>query len=155
MCAILDASVVSQVFGSNQPLAGKDFHNWINTGSGRLVIGGKLRRELARTRARLWLQAAIRSGRLKQLNDNQVNEKTKQLQDAAACKSDDHHVIALAQLSGARLLYSNDCDLREDFKNKELIEPAGGILYPKGDSKTAQRNRKKLFAIKHLCSSKK
>jgi len=46
VCAILDNNVVHQVFGTNCPAAGKEFFKWINSGSGQLVVGGKLSKEL-------------------------------------------------------------------------------------------------------------
>ena len=46
MCAILDANVAGQVFGTGRPPAGAKFFEWIDSGRGRLVIGGRLRREL-------------------------------------------------------------------------------------------------------------
>ena len=46
MCAIVDANVAGEVFGENKPPAGKEFYNWLNTGRGQLVVGGKLLVEL-------------------------------------------------------------------------------------------------------------
>ena len=40
MCAIVDANVAHEVFGTSQTPAGKRFYDWINEGQGRLVIGG-------------------------------------------------------------------------------------------------------------------
>ena len=50
--------------------------------------------------------------------------------------SNDAHVIALAQVSGARLLYSNDSDLQDDFKDKSLIDSPRGRIY------TTERGRR-------------
>ena len=51
MCAILDANVAGQVFGVERSAAGQAFFEWIDSGRGRLVIGGRLRRELDRNLA--------------------------------------------------------------------------------------------------------
>ena len=48
-------------------------------------------------------------------------------------KSNDLHVIALARISGARLLYSDDKKLRKDFKNKHLVNSPRGKVYSKED----------------------
>ena len=48
MCAILDNDVVHQVFGQNRPAAGRAFFDWIDSGGGGLVGGGRLFKELAR-----------------------------------------------------------------------------------------------------------
>lgn len=39
------------------------------------------------------------------------------------------HIIALAKISGARLLYSNDQLLQRDFNEKELIDKPRGKIY--------------------------
>ena len=52
-----------------------------------------------------------------------------ELQDAGACQSNDLHVLALAQVSGARLLYSNDLSLHQDFGNRDLISRPRGKIY--------------------------
>jgi len=130
MCAILDASVVSQVFGNKRPPAGKAFFDWIAYRHGRVVVGGKLDQELERNgRFRLWIRDALLSGKARRLAGQQVDAVADQLTSDGACRSNDPHVIALAQLSGARLLYSNDKKLNSDFLNGELVPPPSGNVY--------------------------
>lgn len=140
MCAILDNDVVHQVFISddrlktrddNRPEAGKAFFKWIDSGKGTLVVGGQLLRELARTRSfSAWMQAHIQSGRgVIRIGDEEVDAKTQMLRQANLCRSNDKHVIALAQVSGARLLYSNDGLLHDDFEDKKLIDNPQGKIY--------------------------
>ncbi len=43
------------------------------------------------------------------------------------CKSNDPHIIALAKVSGARLLCSHDEALGSDFTNVKLIKPRGKV----------------------------
>ena len=130
MCAIVDANVANEVFGDIRPAAGKAFFDWIDKGNGRLVAGGKLKIELAMVgKFKEWALEANRSGRLKSRDDTEVDRKTLELESQRAHKSNDPHIIALAQVSGARLLYSNDLDLHQDFKNKKLIQnPRGKSL---------------------------
>ena len=45
------------------------------------------------------------------------------------CVSDDPHVIALARVSGARLLCTDDVGLMTDFKDKKLIDKPRGSVY--------------------------
>ena len=129
MCAILDANVAHEVFSRNQTEAGQAFFLWLKDRSGRLVIGGKLRRELARNRsAQSWLVEGIRAGRVLNENDDEVDQLSDELEDN--CRSDDPHVIALARISGARLLYSNDRDLHTDFGDKHLLNrPRGKVFF--------------------------
>ena len=44
-----------------------------------------------------------------------------------AMESDDPHVLGLALVSGARLLYTNDRELQKDFTNPALIRPRGKV----------------------------
>ena len=43
------------------------------------------------------------------------------------CRSNDPHVIALASVSGCRLIFSKDQDLHEDAKDKSLLNPSASI----------------------------
>lgn len=140
MCVILDANVVHEVFGSNRPTAGEKFFDWLNTGKGsaHLVIGGKLDEELSKGPSgfRMWAREAQLSGshlvRLKREEDHKVNAKTEELERDGTCRSNDTHVIALAQIGRVRLLYSNDRDLQDDFKDKALIDKPRGKVYSTG-----------------------
>ena len=70
------------------------------------------------------------------------------------CKSNDPHVIALAQLSGSRVLYSEDSELRDDFRDPTLLEPRG-MLLPLGDSENARKNRHRMLTAPDLCRARK
>ena len=138
MCAILDNSARDEVFGDTPTERGLAFHEWLNAGRGRLVIGGtKLRAELAGNRRqpgsvnfRKWLPEAIRLGRLAQWDDNEVDNVASVLEEQGVCQSDDPHVVALAQASGARLLYTVDRALQQDFTNPVVIANPRGKIYP-------------------------
>jgi len=56
-----------------------------------------------------------------------VINKTEQIR--SLCESDDPHVIALAQISGARILCSRDKNLHKDFTNSELVNDPRGRIY--------------------------
>lgn len=145
MCAILDNNVVHEVFGSNPTSAGVKFFNWINSGPGHLVVGGKLLEELSKNyNFGKWLQQAFSAGRASNPGNERVDNITDDLIKADSCESDDQHVIALAQLSNARLLYSKDGDLQQDFKNKELIDNPRGKVY-------SAPSHERLLRVKELC----
>ena len=153
MCAIVDANVVSEVFGSNLPPVGEKFFDWLNKGSGRLVVGGKLFEELKQSSAdfRRWGQEAQLAGKMRIVNESEVDARTKQIQSEGTIRSDDPHVIALAQVSGARLLYSNDGNLQKDFNNKSLIDdPRGKVYSTSGDGSFLPRHDR-LLKNKKLC----
>ena len=150
MCAIVDANVAHEVFGAKRPEAGVKFFGWINADSGRLIVGGKLLEELKKSSdgfRNLGQQLQL-AGRMTIVNKSEVNTRTDQLQKL--CKSDDPHVIALAQVSGARLLYSNDRALQRDFKNRKLIDSPKGRVYTTLKHKSFHDSHKDLLR-KDLC----
>ena len=115
MCAIVDANVVHQVFGDNRPPAGKYFADWLTRGN-KLVAGGKLLRELSRDERFIkWFRTALRTGRAIEIDDDTIAIETARLEQQQGWESNDHHIIALANLSHARLLFTNDEDLHADF----------------------------------------
>ena len=152
MCAIVDANVAGEVFGSTPQPAGERFFDWVNKGSGRLVAGGKLYDELESSSPgfRDWARAAVLAGKMRIVNEGKVNARTEQLRKDGAHRSDDPHILALAQVSGARLLYSNDRALRLDFKDSRLIRPEG-YVYSTLKSKNLTSTHKRLLRIRDLC----
>ena len=152
MCAILDANVTSEVFGQETSPAGQRFRRWLESGPSFLVMGGKLAEELTHDqRFRAWSNTAIQYGKLRLVDSTEVEKRTIELQDSNACISDDEHVIALAQVSGARLLFTNESDLQSDFKSKQLIDGPRGKVYSTKDSKELTRAHKTLLANRSLC----
>ncbi len=148
MCAIVDTNVVHEVFSSSPCPAGEKFFEWVEKGrSGRLVAGGKLLVELDNRSDyfRKWRKEAQFSGMFRTENDQKVNDRAEQLKNEGLCQSNDAHVIALAQLSGARLLYTNDEKLQKDFRNKNLVDNPGGKVY----STKAEKNPNKEFRSTH------
>ena len=155
MCVIVDASVGDEVFGSSRSTAGKQFFEWLNDGKGILVIGGKLRKEFydkSHTFS-IWAQQAQNAGIIRNVNDAKVDDKTRQILADGNCKSNDQHIIALAQLGGARLLYSNDKDLHQDFGNRTLIDKPRGKVYSTKVHKDLTPDHQRLLRLKkrHLC----
>ncbi len=153
MCAIVDANVMHEVFGSNLQSAGEQFFDWIEKGTKRLVVGGKLREELEQSSEdfRKWARVAIRTGKIRIVNTNEVDAKTREIENEGGYVSNDPHVLALAQVSGARLLYSNDGDLQEDFGNKSLIDQPRGKIYSTRRNKDFQPVHRRLLANRNLC----
>ena len=151
MCAIIDANVAGEVFGRGRPAAGLKFFKWIDQGAGRLVLGGHLRAELVKTSAREWVRQALLAGRIRNVSDIGVDDRTDELRNRQECKSNDPHVIALAQISRARLLYSNDGRLHEDFNNKNLIDDPWGKIYSTRRHKDFRKSHRSLLQTRDLC----
>ena len=150
MCAIVDANVVGELWEYGSSEAGKGFRRWVDESNGRLIMGGKLRRELNSTRAAKWILELKRKGRLISFDDGEVDQLAKTLEsytskDLLYCRSNDHHIIALAKISGARLLYSNDKDLQKDFKNADLINKPRGVVFSTREPRTFDKQHKTLL----------
>lgn len=153
MCAIVDVNIAHEVFGDNRPEAGEKFFDWVSNGVFRLVIGGELHEELyRRSTTRRWLLTSRRSEMIRFVKDSEVNALTEDIKRAQVCQSDDPHIIALAKISGARLLYSNDIDLHKDFRDKALIDQPRGRVYSTLRDKRFSDSHKKLLARTDLCS---
>ena len=156
MCAIIDSNIVHEIFGESRPEAGKKFLNWIESGKVQLVVGGTLFQELkgASQNFRKWTKSAFSTGKIILENGERVMEREKELQETKVCSSNDLHIIALAQLSGARLLYSNDKKLQQDFKNRQLINNPRGKIYSTNDGREAfSSGHKNLLSRRDLCQS--
>ena len=139
------------MFGKVRRPCANEMLDWMNSKKCRVVIGGKLKRELyGHGPFAAWAQTAILDGRLRQVDDQVVDRREVEVGETGYCLSDDPHVIALAQLSGGRLLYSEDGALRDDFKEKRLLEPVGKLL-PMGESARDIKARRRMLGIRNLC----
>ena len=153
MCAIVDANVGHEVFGDAQSEAGRYLLDWLNRASGgTLVIGGKLREELCANGNFLrWLRTAVRLGRALNFDDQEVDAEAESLRAEGICGSDDEHVLALARLSGARLLFTNDRALQDDFRNRGIIGGVRGRIYTTRERPDVRRSHIDLLRRRDLC----
>jgi len=95
-----------------------------------LVYGGGLATEYDRSgQISRAVEELLRAGRAWREDDGVVDVETKFA--SQHCRSNDPHVIALARVSGVRLLCTHDRNsgLMADFKNKELIDKPRGRVY--------------------------
>ncbi len=85
------------------------------------------------------------------MSDNEVNTETLSVLSDGVCRSNDPHVIALAKISGTRLLYTNDDDLEGDFKR--LIRK-GIVFTTKQDQRRqiTQEHRSLLGSRRRICN---
>ena len=156
MCAIVDANVVGELWENSNSDAGKGFRRWVEESNGRLIVGGKLLQELNSKRATRWINRLALAGKLITVDDRKVNQLAQKLEDRASsdslyCRSNDHHIIALARISGARLLYSNDRDLQQDFKNRHVINNPKGKVFSTLES-TIFDNQRKTRLYRQKCN---
>ncbi len=108
MCAIVDANVVKGLLKQESGPAAL-FLKQVESRKITIVIGGyKLREEYQKASCSDWLAEAIRAGLVRSEEDQRVDDLAQRLAFDGRTISDDYHIIALAQISGARLLYSYD-----------------------------------------------
>ena len=155
MCAIVDASAAHQILTDSPSDAGRELFNWIGKGYRRLVVGGRLTDELkiCGRGVEPLIYELIQSGNARSLPSDKVTEREQEIQRDPGIRSDDPHVIALAQLSGARLLFSDDRALSRDFMDTSLIHsPYGHVYTTRGDdSKSFTQEHADLLGRENLC----
>ncbi|MDE0268677.1 MAG: hypothetical protein OXI96_06535 [Acidimicrobiaceae bacterium] len=166
MCAIVDSNIVSELWEQGGNPAGRGFRNVIDKGRLPLAFGGSnLKQELTRmntskpSRTARWIQQLQVAGRLISVSDREVDERTQDLlhmrQSSVDIRSNDHHILALAQVSGARLLYTNDQHLTEDFRNAKLINKPRGRVYNTRLTSDFNKQRRLLLERDDLCARSK
>lgn len=126
MCIIIDANC-----GSDFNPISKDaipVYEWLTRG-GRMASGGKLKVELLKCGFRkLYAQLRL-AGRIVEYAEQRLSEEVDNIEKGAKLKSNDIHIIALARVSGARLLFSRDGALHKDFRNPKIIAAPRGKVY--------------------------
>ena len=152
-CAIIDANVAAEMFGEAPTPAGAGVRRWVSDGEGRLVSGGLLQRELeqASSEFRQWAFVAQGTAQFQLIADEDLEATVSDFARHPHRVSDDPHVLALASVSGARLLYTNDADLQRDFTNARLIRnPRGKVLSTRVNS-NFDRNKRELLRTAPPC----
>ena len=136
MCvvAIVDANVLS-LLASRRHDSDLLLLSWIKSRHGLLAFpaSGEYLSELRRNRAVMELIGRYeQGGQLKKISKAALSEAVDLVRDKPL-RSNDLHVLALALASRAKVLCSNDEDLREDFKNRAILPRMGRrcrLLYP-------------------------
>lgn len=126
MCIIIDANTAHEFVGS-QTEAARSVYEWVTQDGGVIASGGRLRRELLGTQFRNIYQVLLLAGRLYQYYDDVVDAEEQDVCRAGRILSNDPHIIALALVSGCRLLFSHDGNLHVDFSNRKILSPRGYI----------------------------
>ena len=84
------------------------------------------------------------------LNRENLSQLIKELKKSNKLKSDDPHIIALAQTTETRILYTGDSRLTKDFTNKEIMGNNDTKIYREEDRPEAIES----FLNKHKCPNK-
>ncbi len=105
-------------------------NDWLEWHGGTIVIGGKVRKELCEIKAvERRIRVLLQAGRARTYPDDVVDSEQAVVEASGQCESDDPHVIALARISGARVLFSSDGALCADFRNSRLVPKPPGKIY--------------------------
>ena len=105
------------------------------------------------TNFRSWFQQAVQAGIVRRVDDDEVDKQAEQLSQQNVCKSNDVHVLALARISGARLLFTNDRALQIDFGNSDIIYGnARGRIYTTRRTKSVTHVHRDLLRRRDLCN---
>ena len=132
MCVIVDASVAGRVFSVPYEVDYAPLWRWLKEKDGKLVYGGQLAKELDHLPNAKRILAELKSeGRALLCSRQKVDDEEKGVRMLGLCRSNDTHVIALARVSSARVLCTNDSDLEADFKNRKLVAAPKGKIYKK------------------------
>ena len=99
---------------------------------GKLATGGKNLEELLKTKVRELVIEFLKAGRGEQVSREKLISIEANL-DMSKLTSDDPHVIALALASGARVLFTDDQLLMDDFTNASLLSRPRGSIYRYAD----------------------
>lgn len=143
MCVIIDASVAGVAFAIPYHVDFKPLWHWIECQDGRIVLGGRLSSELNRLpNVRRLLAEFTRAGLAVYVTKQKVDEEEKEVHKLGLCRSNDPHVIALARVSGARVLCTNDGDLEVDFKNRQLVSAPRGSIYKNASHKSLLKHNR-------------
>jgi hypothetical protein len=130
VCIIVDANVAAQLCQAPLAADARLLVEWIENRGGRVVLGGQLSDELAsNSKVSRWLRGLAQAGRAILVPRDTIEEEEHRVRGLVLCVSNDFHIIALARVSGARLLFSHDHDLHTDFGNRGLINNPRGRIY--------------------------
>ncbi len=81
----------------------------------------------------------VRRGSVKLVPPDTLSPEIELIKRSGYCRSDDWHILALARVAGARLLYTSDKNLTMDFKNKAIISGPRGKVYSSKNHKSLLR----------------
>jgi hypothetical protein len=126
MCLIIDANVAHEF---NAPMTddAKPIQRWIDKRKGQIAIGGQLTKELTKTKLRSLLLELYRANIAVVYNKEKLEAEEKAVSRLGLCESNDVHVLALARVSGARVVFSKDGPLATDFTNVRIVTPRGRV----------------------------
>jgi hypothetical protein len=140
MCIVVDANVFSEVLNKDPKSSFKSVSDWIYSGLGKFVIGGtKYKEEIGFNEHESKINQLLqlkKASKLVLIADDKVDKEENDLKAKLHKNCNDHHIIALLQVSGCKLLASKDQDsfsyikkntkakIYSSEKNSDLLIPS-------------------------------
>lgn len=126
MCIILDANQKNSFIDLNNDDM-EPVRKIIEAGDLKIVYAktSKFQREYGKAMWSRLLRYRV-DGQAVLFSNEQIDTEIKKLGKIKKIKSDDNHILALARISGAKLLITEDEDLIKDFKDGDIV---GGHIY--------------------------
>ena len=128
MCIIIDANKLGTFLAEPVSPDAAPVHRWLDRG-GTLVYSteGKFSAEIGE-KAKRKLAVYVQDGTAKLVPWERLDDDLKAIR-RLDIRSDDPHVLALARASGARLLYTADQALINDFTDHRIVNEPRGKVY--------------------------
>lgn len=115
--------------------------------------GTKLQRELESNSSFIRvLNERLQAGRARRIPNGIVDTDESKLRAEDVCRSDDEHILALARVSGARLLFTNDRALQRDFRDRSIFDGTRGRIYTTHDYDDVRPTHRGLLSRDDLCN---
>ncbi|MBX3351473.1 MAG: PIN domain-containing protein [Phycisphaeraceae bacterium] len=99
---------------------------------GQAVTGGDHAAEIVKIQAASQFFSELdRMGKLKVVPRDSVETEASRI--SSRCKSNDTHIIAIARISGARTIWTDDKALMRDWRDGSLLKSPRGRVFSKVD----------------------
>lgn len=116
MSLVIDANAANSL-AAGMCVSSRLILAWVRT-DGRVVSGGRLQRELGKTKLAPLLMSWSAAGKLKLIPDDEITAE--EVRIIALCRSDDEHVLAIVAISNSRVVVTGDQALKDDLKDNQI-----------------------------------
>ena len=136
MCTniIIDRDIASKKFIKFNEYADKKLKKFIEKKYFKVIYsnsGSKWKKEVVgkwKEKLKDWKDTGLAI--LNRDNLSQTIKELEKLKEIGKLESEDFHILALAKITNTNFLYTDDGDLKKDFKNKKVMESKDTKIYP-------------------------
>lgn len=157
MCAILDSSVINDVFSPSGNEAARGFYEWLHRGGSLVYSREFLQKEVLSPGISIEAKQAIREfqsvGRVVTAQPEALTKERDYLKSEVTPVSNDHELLAIARACRVSLLYTNDRKLQIDFRNPSIGNATGRRIYTTNDNRTTfSRAHRNMLQRTDICN---